>query len=193
MKQTIFSVVSLVTTLGQTESELWKREHDTKRQKRQWKKEMPRVIEIKLRQLWMKDLGRAGDEKRGLFRTERERRKEVMKEWVDVFDLELTGFLSQNKSATPLARSFSPSLITFVTVNQLWLRHWNMRSGLIKTLFQPHHRNLYGHINTVTRTRHSNSQSNHMTDRNQYTYTQHLSHASTHATENKCLELVLLT
>ncbi len=81
------------------------------------------------------------------------------KEWVDVFDLELTGFLS-----------LSPALITFVTVNQLWLRHWDMRSGLIKTLFQPHHRNLYWHINTVTRT-HSNSQSNRMTDRNQRTHT----------------------
>ncbi len=181
MTQNIFSVV---TTLGQTESELWKREHDTKRKKRQWKKEMPRVMDIKLRQLWMKDLERAGDEKRGPFRTERERererRKEVTKEWVDVFDLELTGFLSQNKSATPLARSFSPSLITFVTVNQLWLRHWNMRSGLIKTLFQPQHRNLYEHINTVMRTRRSNSQSNHMTDCNQYTYTQHLSNLLQH-------------
>ncbi len=37
---------------------------------------MPRVMDIKLRQLWMKDLERAGDEKRGPFRTERERERE---------------------------------------------------------------------------------------------------------------------
>ncbi len=126
---------------------------------------------------------------------QRERRR---KEWVDVFDLELTGFLS-----------LSPALITFVTVNQLWLRHWDMRSGLIKTLFQPHHRNLYRHINTVTRTRCcSNSQSNRMTDRNQYTHTHTHTHTNTthththththtapvkHSSENECLQLVLLT
>lgn len=128
-----------------TQNQSYERGSVTPRDRRgsERKKEIPRVTEIKLRQLWMKDLGR--DEKRSPFRVEKEseREEEGGSEGVDVFDLELYSLpVSQQICNASLSLSdSSPSLITFVTVNHLWLWNWNRRSGPIKTLFHPHHKN----------------------------------------------------
>lgn len=73
------------------------------------KKEKPIAIEIKSRQLWMKDLERAEAEKRSHFRTEKE--GGGGNEGSDVFDLEFIRFPSHNKSATPLCLSLTSLLL----------------------------------------------------------------------------------
>lgn len=102
----------MVAPLEQAESVLWKKE------RKKWRKEKPRAIEIKSRQLWMKDLERTEAEKRSHFRTEKE---EEMK---DLMSLTLSLFPSCPTTNQPLLSVFaltdvSAALITFVTVKQI--------------------------------------------------------------------------